>query len=189
MIIEKLECPLIIKKFEKHEDLKHEVLRLIDQGAYQSVKEPSVELDISKTDWSLASDTTRKWATYLYDDLMNHMLGMYKEMGFDNFTVNELWFQQYYQTSQHGWHVHGSNFTNVYYLELPDDSPKTELLSPFDRSKSFTLDVSEGDTVLFPSFVFHRAPPNLSINRKTIISFNIETGFSDEQYRNTNATI
>jgi hypothetical protein len=30
----------------------------------------------------------------------------------------------------HGWHTHGNNFTAVYYLELNEQSPKTELIDP-----------------------------------------------------------
>ena len=185
----KLECSYIISKFDKHSDLKYEILKLIDQAPAESVMASPAEVNISRTDWKHSSETTRKWVNYLFNDLMNHMLNSYQELGFDNFTLGEIWFQQYYQASQHGWHIHGRNFTNVYYLELPNDAPRTELIVPYDKTSKLILDVNEGDTVVFPSFVLHRAPPNQSINRKTIVSFNVDIGYSDKLYGKNHAII
>jgi hypothetical protein len=185
----KLECSYIISKFNKHNDLKCELLQLIDQTSAESVIAAPAEVNISRTDWNHSLDNNRKWVKKLFDDLMTHMLNSYQELGFDNFTLGEIWFQQYYQSSQHGWHIHGRNFTNVYYLELPKDTPRTELLVPYDKTSKLILDVNEGDTVVFPSFVLHRAPPNQSINRKTIVSFNVDVGYSDELYGKNHAII
>lgn len=182
MIKNKLECPYVISKFEKHSELKQNILELLDKTSSDSIKYPSAEVDISRSDWNICTDRSRKWVNYVFKDLMDHMLMSYKSLGYDSFTLGEIWFQQYFQSSQHGWHIHGRNFTNVYYLELSEDSPKTQLISPFDQQEIITLNVEEGDTVLFPSFVLHRAPPNYSTSRKTIISFNIDVGYSDEIY-------
>jgi hypothetical protein len=184
-----LECSYIISKFDKHADLKHEVLNLIGQSSAETIQAQIAEVDISRTDWNFSTEKTRKWVNYLFHDLMNHMLESYRELGFDSFKVHEIWFQQYYQNSQHGWHIHGSNFTNVYYLELSDGAPKTELISPFDKKTIITLDVTEGDTVVFPSFVLHRAPPNYIADRKTIVSFNTDVEYSDNLYGKNHAII
>lgn len=188
-MLRKLECSYIITKFEKHLDLKHEVLSLINSSRYNTIVAPDAEVNITKSDWDFATDRQRLWVNYLFNDLMNHMLKSYEELGFDSFKIHEIWYQQYHQNSEHGWHIHGSNFTNVYYLELPNGTPKTELISPYDKNTIITLDVEEGDTVVFPSFVLHRAPPNKSINRKTIVSFNADVEYSDELYRKNNATV
>ena len=41
---------------------------------------------------------------------------------------------------------------------------------PFYKSK-FTR-IEEGDVIMFPSFIVHRAPKNNSQEQKTIVSFN-----------------
>ncbi len=73
----------------------------------------------------------------------------------------------------HGWHTHSDNYTGVYYLELPDETPKTQIVNPLNQTEIIDLDIKEGDIVLFPSFIIHRAPINKSNKRKTIISFDI----------------
>ena len=78
----------------------------------------------------------------------------------------------------HNWHIHGENYTGVYYLELPDDTPKTELIDQYD--KKITVKANEGDIVIFPSFIIHRGPKVLNDSRKTIISFNLE--FEDIEF-------
>ena len=83
-----------------------------------------------------------------------------------------MWYHQYAKNSVHNWHIHGENYTGVYYLELPDDTPKTELIDQYD--KKITVEANEGDVVIFPSFIIHRGPKVLNDSRKTIISFNLE---------------
>jgi hypothetical protein len=183
VIKHKLECAYIITKFDKHEDLKYEILKLIENTPANHILAATAEVNISKTDWEFSQDPQRKWVNYLYSELMEHMLISYKELGYDSFTVGEIWFQQYYQNSQHGWHIHARNFTNIYYLEFPAGSPKTELIIPYDQSTRITLDAVEGDTVIFPSFALHQAPINTIEHRKTIISFNTDIGYSDELYQ------
>jgi hypothetical protein len=186
----KLDCAYHTSTFEKHQDLKYEILKLIEQTPYDSPKELQAEVNITKTDWNHSKNMDRKWVRYLFQDLMDHMLVGYKELGYGNFTVTDLWFQQYEENSEHGWHIHGENFTNVYYLELPNETPKTQLISPYDQKTIIELDVKEGDTVIFPSFVLHKAPKNKSNQRKSIVSFNSEVGYPDEIYRrNLDATI
>jgi len=100
-------------------------------------------------------------------------------MGFENIILTALWYQQYIKDSTHGWHTHGDNYTGVYYLELHEDSPTTELI---DNGKINRLSVKEGDFVVFPSFIKHRAPKILDDNRKTIISFNFNLDTIDSNF-------
>ena len=60
------------------------------------------------------------------------------------------------------------------YLELPENSPKTELVNCFNQKEIITPDTREGNILIFPSFVIHRAPILKTECRKTIISFNID---------------
>jgi predicted 2-oxoglutarate/Fe(II)-dependent dioxygenase YbiX len=84
-----------------------------------------------------------------------------------------MWYQQYIQNDTHTWHIHGENYTGVYYLELPKDSPKTELIDQLDLNKKISIEAIEGDVIIFPSFIIHRSPKITNNLKKTIISFNL----------------
>ena len=172
----------VISKFKYHNELKNELLELIDKAEYEHVVQPNAEVDITKTDWFLAKNADRPWVKILHDRLIEQMKEIYSFMGYDDFILDDLWFQQYQKSSGHGWHAHGSTFTNVYYLELPKETPKTEMISPFDQTSKFQFDVEEGDILAFPSYVLHRAPVNTSNVRKTIISYNTQLCYTDSQY-------
>ena len=95
-----------------------------------------------------------------------------KNLGLTGVRLKQLWFQQYIQNDSHQWHIHESNFTGVYYVELNDEeNNKTELIS---GDTKLTPEVKEGDICIFPSFVVHRCPLIQSTKRKTIISYNFD---------------
>lgn len=177
----KIESFYIIKNFSHHNEVKNILLEIIDGSPYDSPKSIESEVNISKADWFDSSNFSRQWVQFLLKYLIDDILEMHKEMGFDGFKLNEIWFQQYYKSSEHGWHNHSSNFTNVYYLELPKNSPKTLLLNPFDKKTIIEVDVEEGDLLIFPSYVLHKAPKNNG-DRKTIISYNLDSTYSDDIY-------
>jgi hypothetical protein len=177
-----MSCSYVISKFKYHKELKEELLGLLDTADYQNVVHKDAEVNISKTDWHLSKDPSRPWTMKFQEFLVEHMKEVYQEMGYDDFVLEQLWFQQYQQSSEHGWHVHGCTFTSVYYLELPEGTPKTEWVNPFNQTDISKFDVQEGDVLTFPSFVVHRAPPNTSELRKTIISYNTSTCYPDSQY-------
>ena len=103
----------------------------------------------------------------------------------ENVHVNDVWYQQYEEGGVHGWHVHADHFTGVYYLEYPRGCSKPEICSPYSL-KIKKIDAVEGDIVVFPSYWIHRGPPNMSKNRKTIISFNFNLPVMDEDNPLTN---
>jgi hypothetical protein len=89
------------------------------------------------------------------------------QLNFNSLIIDNCWFQQYGKSNAHLWHTHPkSNFTNVYFVELPDKSLGTEILN-YDA-----LDLNEGDLLTFPAYFHHRSPVNVLDCRKTIISFN-----------------
>jgi uncharacterized RmlC-like cupin family protein len=177
MIKHSLKCPFIIGRFEQHNELKDKILTAINnQKEFDHLYEEHDAVDITRCDWHTSRfDPTREWVQILMDPLANHLQKVTEKLGYVEFKIQELWFQQYAQTSTHGWHVHGSNWTNVYYLELPEDCPRTQYYIPFDQTTLEEFGVREGDILTFPSFVVHRAPINNSSNRKTIISWNMDT--------------
>lgn len=174
-----LNCYYTITKFKHHHYVKQALLDHIQIADNQSPYFPLADVNISRCDWHLATDFNRQWFKFCQKLLLEQVLDIYKNLGYDGFTLQEIWFQQYQKMASHGWHTHSSNFTSVYYLELPEDSPKTKIVSPYDQQTIMDIAVDEGDILLFPSFVIHQGPINNSDNRKTIISFNTNATYSD----------
>jgi ectoine hydroxylase-related dioxygenase (phytanoyl-CoA dioxygenase family) len=57
-------------------------------------------------------------------------------------------------------------------------------LSPWDNKTIIEVEVKEGDLLVCPASVLHKAPKNQSATlRKTIISYNTEATYSDELYK------
>tara|TARA_B110000483_G_C18199552_1_gene544570 strand:+ start:310 stop:879 length:570 start_codon:yes stop_codon:yes gene_type:complete len=182
MYKEHLDCCYSISKFTQHKQVKHSLLDIISKSEFTSPQFFETEVDISRCDWHLATSFNREWVLHIKDFLFDDMLEIYKNLGYDGFTLQEIWFQQYLTGSEHGWHTHSSNFTNVYYLELPETASKTQIIVPWDQKTVIEIDVKEGDILSFPSFVIHKGPKNLSSEKKTIVSYNTNLTFSDNLY-------
>jgi hypothetical protein len=179
-----LNCYYTISKFQKHDKLKQKLLQFINNAESQQVIADTTEVNISRADWHNCYNEDRDWWSYVRPHLKQHLSHMFQLLGYNDYRIKEIWFQQYKTGSQHGWHIHSSNFTNVYYLDFPEDCAKTQLINPWDQKTIIEIDVKEGDILTFPSFVIHRAPPNISVNTKTIISYNIDMCYPDSQYQN-----
>lgn len=164
--------PIKIKKLKWHDDVKEEALRYINEqeNCEELIGEGN---NITRVDWNTARfDNNRPWVRLLGSCFGAFIVEWAGDYGYSGYEVAEMWFQQYNKDAVHNWHVHGCNFTAVYYLELPEGVAKTEYLDPCNFKDVKTFDVKEGDIVIFPSFLFHRSPPNESDKRKTIISWN-----------------
>ena len=172
MII-KLNCAAVLQRFKYHEDVKENLLKLINNSYSDHMQNDYYGDDINRLDWSLNLNYNREWIRYIKIKLEEHFNECAKLLNYDACKVNGMWYQQYVQNNTHTWHIHGENYTGVYYLELPSDSPKTELVDQLDISKKITIQANEGDIVIFPSFIIHRSPKIKSDLKKTIISFNL----------------
>jgi len=161
--------------FNAHDSIKDSILSCIEQSKHTSSNTvDSYHSDsVDKLDWNYSKDFDREWVKVLMPHLSIKMDEIANNCGYQSCQFNEIWFQQYTQSNTHGWHTHGHNFTCVYYIELPKDSPKTELIDPFLHSSKIVPDIKEGDILVFPSYVIHRAPIVVQSIRKTIISFNV----------------
>jgi hypothetical protein len=176
---------LILKeKFKQHFIYKEKVIDLIKDSISESLidnKNGNNDF-ISKLDWPLANNWERPWvkliSPFIYEQLNNFSL----ELGFNSCILNQLWFQQYNFENIHNWHCHGGNYTGVYYLEFDKQSPKTEILYPNNLNEAFTVDVEEGDIIIFPCYFIHRSGKIVNNKRKTIISFNIDFDRIHEKY-------
>jgi hypothetical protein len=163
----------ILKKFKYHEQLKPILLKFFKEEKKESTfidKFYSTD-NISNLDWKNSTDFKRKWVVLIYDKLINHFIECGKQFNYKNVEIYNLWFQQYLKGDSHGWHIHGANYTGVYYVEFSNKATKTELID--HSEKKIIIEAKEGDIVIFPSFIIHRSPKILSNIRKTIISFNI----------------
>lgn len=177
------EVPVIINSFKNHYEIKNKLISIIDSKTYAKSEffEPA-EVNISRGDWDKNRDYDREWVNFIFPEISETILETINEIGYRSFNINEIWFQQYEESSMHGWHIHGSNFTGIYYVELPKGTPPTEILNPSTKKEIISLEVKEGDIVIAPSYFLHRAPKNNSNKRKTIIAFNLDVGYPDEFY-------
>lgn len=169
--------PIITSRFHAHDNLKQPLLEALDRAVGEHLQ--GYTDDISKCDWETGRfDYEREWVKLFQPDLFEHLHKWLAEIKYDTFNIGEIWFQQYANGGRHAWHTHSANFTNVYYLDLPEDSPKTEWIDPVTQEHN-EFNVQEGDIITFPSWIKHRSTTNLSKGTKTIISWNMDIAISD----------
>ena len=160
-----------------HDIIKDRLLKLINETPYQETikdkNDPSTKWGshITRCDWCYNDKKDRDWYKLFYPNFELSVKKLMRDSNYDcPLDVEDVWFQQYEKNDSHGWHIHRSQFTGVYYLEFPRGSAQTEIVSPFSNKKK-KVNVKEGDIIIFPSLWIHRATHNKD-KRKTIISFN-----------------
>ena len=125
--------------------------------------------NISNTDWHLDPNMYRPYWNTICPEINRHNNRLQRKLNLHSITTGKFWFQQYETGDYHSWHTHnGSTFSNVIYIELGTNSPKTSFLY---MNKEYTVNVNEGEILTFPSFLAHGSKPNTGA-RKTIVSFN-----------------
>ncbi len=161
-------------KIKKHFEIRDLILSEIDkcQDDRLSAVDSYYTDSISKLDWNKSTDTERPWVKIFLSEFCDDIKEIISSMGYHKINIHDVWYQQYLEGDTHGWHIHGQHFTGVYYLEFPEGCSKTEICSPYDL-KSRTIDVVEGDFIVFPAHYIHRGLPNTK-KRKTIISYNFD---------------
>ena len=171
--MKKFNCnnPILLDKFKEHHLYKDKLLKYFDE--YNLAKNNFGSDNITKFDWHISTDFNREWVKMIYDDLHKHFLKYANHLGFKKCNINNLWFQQYDKNSTHQWHIHGDNYTGVYYVNFNKDCAKTRLLNTNIKSHYIDIQAEEGDIVFFPSVVIHRALVQNTNFLKTIISFNV----------------
>jgi hypothetical protein len=170
MIIKKLESFYIISKIKEHEKNKDKLLKLIENIPKTSIQ--SKKENISHSDWNLPKDFEREYLNFFYDIIKPYMNDIMKSLYCSSWNIQNGWFQQYVKDNKHEWHNHQkTNFSNIYYLEMPDKNMKTEFYNILTK-KIITFDLKEGDLLTFPAYILHRSKKIKSLCRKTIISFN-----------------
>lgn len=135
---------------------------------------PSTESNLT-SDWAQPVEgTDRQYLNYFYNEIVPSVMDniAFNHLGFIDYDweITNSWFQEYTKGAEHGWHNHsGCQFTNCYYVELPDTKYKTEIIG-IDGNK-IEYEAQEGDIITIPSWMTHQSPPNYG-ERKTVIVFN-----------------
>ena len=170
MIIKKLESYYIISKIKEHKKNKDTLLKLIENIPKTNIQ--LKEENISHSDWNLPKDFKREYLDFFYDIIKPYMNDIMKSLYCSSWNIQNGWFQQYVKNNKHGWHNHPkTNFSNIYYLEMPNQNMKTEFYNILTK-KIITFNLKEGDLLTFPAHMLHRSKKIKSLHRKTIISFN-----------------
>ena len=171
MSLFKVDSMCRIDSLKEHSDIKNTLTEMIDDAERDILTEQTTEL---VTDFHVSNSGTkqREWVDYLFPFLEKHLQTTCEMFGYRHFILQNIWFQQYSNGQNHGWHTHGGNYTNVYYLEFGKDAPKTQMRH-MGTDKETEFNVSEGSVLSFPSFIWHKAPEVQGNNRKTIISWNM----------------
>lgn len=162
----------IVTDIKEHKENKDKLLSLIDD-----MQESSID-SISKTDWNLPRETKREYKDFFYKMIEPYLNEMTDRLKFKSCKISNIWYQSYKRNSTHDWHVHPEvNYTNVYYLDLPDENIKTQLYDIKENKVMDEIELKEGQLFTFPANILHRSPVNTTDKTKTIISFN--TNFDD----------
>ena len=120
----------------------------------------------------LCRDLNRSWVKKLIPNLGISLQKMLSSLGYTGYSVMDIWYHQYAEGDTYGWHIHGLQYAGIYYLEFPKGCGRTEMCSPYSL-KPQKIDAEEGDVIIFPAHLMHRALPN-GKERKTAISFNLD---------------
>ena len=146
----------MIPKVDKHKDDDHETDFFMkhEQGWHHTdyLEESQIEY--------------REYSHNLIKPLVKESLG--------NFDFSKTWYSRQRKGDGHPEHNHGIiGFASVMYVKFnPEVHKSTEYRFPrTDYYNSFPTE--EGDLVLFPSMLMHRAPINESDEERIIIAFNI----------------
>jgi len=171
----KLNTPCLLDSFKDHKKLKDTLVSLIKEtkADYLNEQQDYYSDLIHRLDWSQSKDKNREWVKHILPSLQNHFENYAKKLGYEKVDVTNIWFQQYNKNGKHGWHTHAENYTGVYYVQFSSKCAKTQLIDPFSQNKKIEIEAKEGDIVIFPSYVIHRATEQKENLEKIIISFNI----------------
>jgi hypothetical protein len=161
---------IFLSTVKNHQYIKEEILSSIEKMSRFSVE--TKDSKIYNTDYFVPTKYERKYfpiVRQIFED-HNQKLFEYLELSANGIAIDTCWFQQYKKGDKHAKHAHGNcNFSNVYYVDLNSDNPKTTFIF---KGKKFEIPVSEGDIITFPGYLEHESVTNDSDHMKTVISFN-----------------
>ena len=162
----------MINSVKNHTEHKEILLNLINKIEKNTMYEGDDK--IGNSDWTLPKDHKREYMNYFLNNIIEEPMNkMSKYFKSDKWTIPNVWFQQYYKSEYHDWHMHSScQFTNVYFVELPSNKNKTEIFNLLTNKTFEYVDIKEGDILTIPSTFLHRSKAIDEDKRKTVIAFN-----------------
>ena len=156
------------------EEKKKKLTKLLE--SYPEEKDPTRKLQAFTTN----RQSDRSGLAEQFTSIMSEeMEDISKEIKTD-FVIPQIWSISYGKGDYHSPHNHSSTgLTGVLYLNLPEDSPETTYIQPWNDLEQDTctltvLPMSEGDIAIVPSFVLHFTKPNESDSKKRIISWDMK---------------
>lgn len=154
---------LVKTNIENYKIHNKKLLNLINKNNSKNILTQNEK--ISKTDWDSSNEENRPYVKYFIEMIRPYLDNLGPILHSKKWKIDNIWFQQYKKGDFHHWHLHSnSNFSAVYYVELPKEA-QTKF---YNREN---IDLKEGDFILYPSFWYHRSEP-LKNKRKTVIAFN-----------------
>jgi len=95
--------------------------------------------------------------------------------------ITDMWSVSYKKKDFHPPHTHGgSGFSAILFLEFnPKVHESTTFIQPWndeitDKTVLKSPNVKEGDLIIFPANILHYTNPNKSVNKRTIISWDLK---------------
>ena len=163
MEIQEIKTPVFKQSIKNNKIIKEKLLEWFEK---EPIKSFGTDYNVSKTDWEKSYDMSRPYVKFLMKEFTPYINNIGEVLKAEKCSIFDMWYQQYYKNDSHSWHNHGvTNWANIYFIELPDET-HTEF-------KDFEVkDIKEGDLLTFPAYKFHRSPINKTNERKTIVSFN-----------------
>ncbi len=90
------------------------------------------------------------------------------------FNIMHMWYHQMFQSDYISWDNHQwCQWSAVYFIEVPNQKYITEFLNP-ETQEIIQPKAKEGDMLIFPSWLLHRAPKMETNERKSIIAWNMD---------------
>ena len=157
---------IFLHKIKDHNKHKNKLLNLINKVPKDNKSDFGPD-SIYKSDFYSGKEKRFEYLDYFFKIIDPIMLQVCDKLFSTNYVIHNAWFQQYKNNNFHKWHTHTkTQFSNIYFLELPDQ----KLLTEFYNIK--VSNIEEGDVITFPSYIFHRSPVNNTNKRKTVVAFN-----------------
>ena len=97
----------------------------------------------------------------------------------NNIWVTDVWSVSYEKGDHQATHNHRSTgLSGILHLEVPTDGPNLNVVMPWndwitDTTNYFSVKYKVGTMMVMPSFLLHSSEPNLSNERKRVISWDM----------------
>ena len=178
---------ILVERVKDHEEAKEEILSIIEMMKHKhnltkpegfqtaSIKEGAIRTESQITHADYYSEYFKSiWGAELYRkeviEAIDPICKKYANLlDCSEVKYGSFWFHEYHEGDYFEWHNHqGSQFTGIYYLNLPDGMG-TEFYNE-------SHDIKEGDVVIFPAYKPHRSP-KIESGIKTIIAWSMDIVF------------